>query len=185
MLASTVWGLLEIRKTISSSELNQLQLCEDVWGTQDYRPRWTNVPFWCGPKPPEVADAVPFLQPCEGALSFTDPKKVSIIDMEHSGTFWKLEYLSTVDSGLSIPQFFYPEWDAFIDGLPMEVNPTVGEGLVSLTLPEGNHTVRIEYQETTTRKIGNALSLVAIIILAIASFAFGQPKREGKGELPA
>jgi len=157
--------LITTPNSFASMELERLRTCEEVWGTQDYRPRWSNVPFWRGPKHPEITGSEPFLQPCEGRVTISDEERVVILNEHHGGTLWEIEYHSKGMTGLSIPQFYYPGWEASVGGEHIEIVPTADEGLIGVTLPEGNHILRVEFKETKIRKVSNVLSLLACVSL--------------------
>jgi hypothetical protein len=161
--------LINIPNSISSAELDRLRTCEEVWGTQDYRPRWSEVPFWRGSKPPDLTGSESFLQPCEGRVTLSDEERVVILNQQHTGGFWQLEYKSSGLAEMSIPQFYYPGWEASIDGEHVEVKPTLGEGLIGVSLTEGNNTLRLEYGETKVRMVSNVLSLLACVVLIARS----------------
>jgi uncharacterized membrane protein YfhO len=66
---------------------------------------------------------------------------------------------------VTIPQFYFPGWAAWVDGQPAAVEPSQGKGLLEITVPEGEHTLQVDFLETTVRRVGNMMSLVGAALL--------------------
>jgi len=54
-----------------------------------------------------------------------------------------------------------------MDGEPAAVKPSQGKGLLEVTLPAGEHTLRVDFLETTVRRVGNGMSLVGAAIILV------------------
>jgi uncharacterized membrane protein len=75
-----------------------------------------------------------------------------------SGTVRRFAYVRA-----NIP--YYPSWKAYIDGKPAEYRIT-NRGLIA-QLPEGNHTLRFQFESTQVQQTGNILSIIGIFLLIL------------------
>lgn len=62
--------------------------------------------------------------------------------------------------------FYFPGWQAQIDGQPAAAHPFSERGLIAVEMPAGRHTLRLEFTETPLRRTANWLSLAALALLA-------------------
>jgi hypothetical protein len=77
---------------------------------------------------------------------------------------------------LTYTGLYFPGWQAYVDGVDTPLSPTVGLGLMSLTLPAGEHVVELRFADTIVRAASEALSLFSVAVLA-ALCAFSLIKR--------
>lgn len=85
-----------------------------------------------------------------------------------------LESLIEVESNrggiLHYNKYFFPGWKAQIDGV--DANIFVGQpfGQLNVKIPEGNHTIKINFQETFTRATLNIISLITLLGVLVMIF---------------
>jgi hypothetical protein len=78
-------------------------------------------------------------------------------------------------STLILHQFYFPGWRADADGTALEVGPAGPLGLVGVTMPAGQHVVRVWFGETPTRLAAIGVSVAALVLLLYAfTRGFGQ-----------
>lgn len=58
--------------------------------------------------------------------------------------------------------YYFPGWRATVDGAPAEITPDPPNGLIGLTLPPGEHEVRLRFGPTPVRRVASAVSLLAL-----------------------
>jgi hypothetical protein len=58
--------------------------------------------------------------------------------------------------------YYFPGWRATVDGQAVEIAPDPPNGLIGLTLPPGEHDVRLHFGPTPVRLLAAALSVVAL-----------------------
>jgi hypothetical protein len=58
--------------------------------------------------------------------------------------------------------YYFPGWRATVDGQPADVSPDPPNGLIGLTLPPGEHDVRLRFGPTPVRTAGAALAVAAM-----------------------
>jgi hypothetical protein len=61
---------------------------------------------------------------------------------------------------LSLHTFYFPAWQAYIDGAPARTFPRGSLGLASVTVPPGDHAVTFQFQDTPLRTAANLISLL-------------------------
>ncbi len=63
---------------------------------------------------------------------------------------------------LVLDWFYFPGWQAWVDGEPVAVEPWGEEGLLSLEVPAGEHRLTVAFGETPLRHGADLLSLIAL-----------------------
>jgi 6-pyruvoyl-tetrahydropterin synthase related domain len=60
--------------------------------------------------------------------------------------------------------YYFPGWQATVDGQTVQVSPDPPNGLIGLTLPPGEHDVQLRFGPTPVRMIGAALAIAALAV---------------------
>lgn len=65
--------------------------------------------------------------------------------------------------------FYFPGWHVYVDGkdTPIEFQDPNYRGVITYTVPQGQHTIHVVSQDTSIRKLGKLLSVAFIILLAV------------------
>lgn len=61
--------------------------------------------------------------------------------------------------------FYFPGWEAALDGQPVPVAPLSERGLLRVDLPAGRHRLQLAFHETPVRQAANGLSLISVLLL--------------------
>ncbi len=61
--------------------------------------------------------------------------------------------------------FFFPGWQAFVDGEPVSISPSYPEGLITFQVPAGEHEILVIFADTRIRTLANLISLGTAILL--------------------
>jgi len=61
--------------------------------------------------------------------------------------------------------FYYPGWQAKVDGAPVEVTPELNTGLVTFPVPAGAQRIEVRFGETPLRRAANGLSIASLVFL--------------------
>jgi hypothetical protein len=65
--------------------------------------------------------------------------------------------------------FYFPGWQARLDGQPAAITPTGDRGLIGVEVPAGRHRLQLHFGDTPIRTAANILSLISLIIIAWGS----------------
>ncbi len=63
---------------------------------------------------------------------------------------------------LVLRQFYFPGWEAALDGATVNIAPTEPRGLISIDIPAGEHELRLVYVGTTVQFIATVITLLAL-----------------------
>lgn len=63
--------------------------------------------------------------------------------------------------------YYFPGWQATVDGQPAEIEIDAPNGLIGLTLPPGEHLVRLRFGPTPVRRAGAMLSLAGLLLTGL------------------
>ncbi len=63
--------------------------------------------------------------------------------------------------------FHFPGWQATIDGNPVDIELGLPEGFITITVPEGQHTVALRFQNTPVRTVAWIMSAGGAIIMLL------------------
>lgn len=66
---------------------------------------------------------------------------------------------------LAIRTFNFPGWTAYVNGQPTQVRTGEDLGDILIELPAGSHRVTLEYRSTQARKIGEIVTVIAMLVL--------------------
>lgn len=101
----------------------------------------------------------------------SDPLRLRIIDPQQAGTSVsqdardRAQVFTEQPVNVSFRQFYFPGWSAFVDDVPVTPFPEERFGLLTLPVPAGTHTVRIQWDGTLIEKIAPLLTLVSLGIM--------------------
>ncbi len=70
--------------------------------------------------------------------------------------------------------YWFPGWQARVDGEPVPSQPEGPYGLITLEVPAGEHTVSIRMEGTPVRNAGAAISIVSLVLVGIIAAAPGR-----------
>ncbi|MDE3087990.1 MAG: hypothetical protein KGJ80_01220 [Chloroflexota bacterium] len=65
---------------------------------------------------------------------------------------------------ISLHTFFFPVWQAYVDGVPARTFPRGTLGLASVTVPPGDHAVLFRFEDTPLRAASTWVSLAAFAV---------------------
>ncbi len=80
--------------------------------------------------------------------------------------------------------FYFPGWQAQIDGKPASVSPVTERGLIGVDVPPGRHQLRLNFTETPIRLTANFISLASLIIIGLLIIYTFRPRPTNDDERP-
>jgi hypothetical protein len=68
---------------------------------------------------------------------------------------------------IRVSQFYYPNWTAQLNSVPTKINiePSKPDGLISLSIPSGEHEVLLQLQQGPAETVGKIISLISIVLV--------------------
>ena len=105
----------------------------------------TNPPYWLSPNPNSPAPTNAQPGPAPTRLHLNSPIAQTLI--------------------LNLRN--YPNWRITLNRTPITAPPQRNDGLITLPLPAGPSTIDITYNQTHDQTLGDAISAIALIILAL------------------
>ncbi len=85
---------------------------------------------------------------------------------------------------VALPTYWWPGWDARVDGVAVATHAADGLGFIAFDLPAGTHTVTLTLTDTPVRAVSNVVSLLAVLTLLLLPARQAWRRRHG-GSLPA
>jgi hypothetical protein len=105
-------------------------------------------------------------QPSTGAV--TQVSGTSDITHVAQGSDWlRFEATSPTPAVVQLNVYDFPTWSVTLDGQPISYTHDASTGLLSVGLPAGTHTLDAHLQNTPVRTLGNLVTLIALILLAV------------------
>jgi len=152
-LTLTALNGLEILHQTPKPELNRL--AQDAW---EYKPRWVQAE--------DFQRAVRNAKAEDGRI----PKATLGAGGQVSVAHWRPRDIRLLvdaqsDSLLTVYQFYFPGWQALVDGRTrVQTQPSRPDGLVTLPVPAGRHTVELRLGMTSAEHNGWLLTGLASIV---------------------
>ncbi len=104
----------------------------------------------------------------------TLPADVTVTPVNHmpQEDVWTVNAPS--DFTFEVLTYYWLGWSAEVDGKNVPITPSDQNGLITLPVPVGEHTVRVYLGSTPARDTGNAISLVSVIALVGIAIIIGR-----------
>lgn len=83
---------------------------------------------------------------------------------------------ASVPTQLRVALFYYPGWEAMLDGRVIPIKTQTGSGAIVVDIPTGSHVLTLSFVDTPLRRISKYLSLFSFIV-AIAAVSFHYMRR--------
>ena len=110
------------------------------------------------------------------------PSGVSATVTQSTAHSLRLSVQAAATTGVTVAQFYFPGWRAWIDGVRADISPAEDSGLIRLTVPEGKHEVRLAYGDTPVRTAAMLISGVTVLALLLIAWRIRSPKPVSAGE---
>jgi hypothetical protein len=70
---------------------------------------------------------------------------------------------------VTVGTLYFPGWIASVDGNEVPINYRE-DGIIRISVPQGFHAISVRFTDTPVRRVGNALSIVSVAVLAILGY---------------
>ena len=120
---------------------------------------------------PRWVEELPPQEPAQSELIVADnPDRLQSVD----GLTWTqlknnpiyARYAIQVSQSMTITygQFYFPGWEAVLDGASVPIQPSKPHGLISLAVPAGEHELHITFTNSPSRWLGWGISFFALVV---------------------
>ncbi len=106
------------------------------------------------------------------------PEGVRLISQSATVTTANATVETTRPSELTFNFFYFPGWQATVDGEPASIRVSSPHGLITVPIEAGRHSVDVRFGPTPLRAVASAASIIALIMLLILAFRL---RRLGSG----
>lgn len=145
--------------------VDRLQLYELFTGNIGSTIRHEYLPRWVTPRPhtgPELLrpEAPPAVFALSGEVLYAER-----VEEGPTRRVWKV-YTGDSGSEVAFPLYYWPGWQAAVNGAPVDTGPAPASGYLSLNVPPGQHTVEVWLGRTGLRlwcEIGSLIGAIAVL----------------------
>lgn len=90
-----------------------------------------------------------------------------IINISYNSKEIEFNINSQIGSKIRVNTIYYPGWKAKIDGVQTEIKYDNPQGVMELSVPEGNQNVNFSFSETPFRLFADILSVISFVVLVV------------------
>jgi hypothetical protein len=155
-------------------------------GLAEYLPRWAE----------EIPTSSPLVgllregKPIEKLNRLTLPAGTQAITLDHSATNDSYRFSGESSFRAEFFTFFFPGWQAFLDGEPVPIHISAPLGLMAVDVPAGEHELLLRFGETPFRlamDVISAIGLLGLVMWLVVGLMGGlsRGRRECKEGVPA
>lgn len=122
-------------------------------------PIWRQQPFT--EEEARMAAAVPIANLPEGARVIRDERRTG---------HWRIQVETPSAFQAALHVLYYPGWVGYVNGRRQPLSPMEGTGYAQLAIPPGSHEIILRYEGTALQRLGDWLSvgaLVGLLLLAV------------------
>jgi hypothetical protein len=115
------------------------------------------------------------------AVDLSTPPELTIHQQDYTPYHYVLHFTTPSTATLVFKTFYFPGWQATLDGIPVSLSAHPPYGLLRLDAPPGTHKAEIFFASTPLRSIAEAISLAgfaATIALAVGLYYRHRPTSE-------
>ncbi len=107
----------------------------------------------------------------------TLPAGVTVMPLNHTPQedVWTVN--TPGDFTFEVLTYYWLGWAAEVDGRAAAITPSDQNGLITLPVPAGEHKVRVYLGSTPARDLGNAISLLSVVVLVGIVLGIGRPRK--------
>lgn len=160
-------------ETISAYDEILHEQTDRTWGTVSYdefNPIWGERIFLDVPTNPE--------------RYFDEPFHLRVFGRDIAAANWQgfseenisdntLRVITDIDRPVRFRQYYFPGWQATVNGEPAEIYADEEIGLITIDLSAGEHIVTLEYKGTRIQLIATVISLLSVVI-CVGLYYFGR-----------
>lgn len=129
------------------------------------------LPIWVKTLPPSDSLLPLYESSGGGAIPRLDasalPSTANVLAADYTLTSADLRLQSDADLTAVFNWYFFPGWQATIDGRPVDLRPVGEHGLIGVDVPAGERHVTVRFGNTPLRRWAAGISLASVVILIL------------------
>jgi hypothetical protein len=155
-----------------------------ITGENEYLPKWTDYENF-----PATAPDYDRYENLDWYFTYWQPSVPDTVTIEQQPQAdYRTGEAFTITTpepfALQIRQMYFPGWQATLNGDPIEPYPQGAQGLLTLDIPAGSHTLEVWYGGTRNQHISTWVTLIGLLICA-GLYGWQVARREKRAHLPA
>jgi hypothetical protein len=95
------------------------------------------------------------------------PAEAKLIAANYHPLRYDVTLVSPTPFALRFNTFYFPGWQAQLDGQATSIIPTESHGFISVEVPAGQHHLEIWFGSTPVRTLADILSISSLVILGV------------------
>lgn len=127
------------------------------------------LPIWVKTIPPAGENPLDALYATGGPIARFDadalPSGAGVTQAEYGALRAVIDLTTPAAFQARYLAFYYPGWQATVDGAPVEVTPELQTGLVTFAVPAGAQRIEVWFGETPLRRVANGFSVLSLVFL--------------------
>jgi hypothetical protein len=126
----------------------------------------------------EIPTTSPFVEPMLVGQPVVrwDAPGARILEARDTGLSADLVLESSTPVQVMYRAFYYPGWQAWLDGQPVTISAVPPLRLMAFSVPAGRHALAVRFGSTPPRTIGALVSLIAVIVVVAIGWADRRPR---------
>jgi hypothetical protein len=103
--------------------------------------------------------------PIDRVNRITLPAGTTVVQTGDRPLAWTYQIAGDDPFVFRLLHFYFPGWSATLDGVPVAIEPAEPDGLMTIEVPAGSHTLAVRFGDTPPRAVGWAISIAALALL--------------------
>ncbi|MFQ6014166.1 MAG: 6-pyruvoyl-tetrahydropterin synthase-related protein [Anaerolineae bacterium] len=95
------------------------------------------------------------------------PSSVRVEKVEESTVVHRYRLTSSEPFTATLLTLYFPGWRVYVDDRPVPINVSYPYGLMEVTVPAGEHSLLLRFEDTPIRVIANSWTLAAVAIVVV------------------
>jgi hypothetical protein len=172
------WAWLYPQYCPVPQDTTQLMLAQSTtWQRWFAEAQAETLPRWVKELPPEDGLMAQY-ESGDAINRLVVPDSVKLVDWQTKPAWDSYQLEVSQPTQLTYQTFFFPGWQATIDGKSVPITPSEGQGLITLAVPAGQHRVTISFGPTPLRLVTLLISLLIMVGTAVWAWRYPSPKKE-------
>jgi len=95
-----------------------------------------------------------------------DDERTQVEVLKRGGNSYEVLVTAPASTDVLFRIHYFPGWQAYVDGKPVETAIRPPQGLMAVAVPEGSHHVLLRFEDTPLRRVSKVISLLGLLAAA-------------------